>query len=137
MIVPKCIFQACLNTITAQCGAQIILLLFSLVLFNNSRPDCSGSCPDGSDPSKIPKFLLMYSYQLISCRKVVIFCFRLVGSTPCPDNTFPVISNCSCEDGSLAVEGRGGFRWRNRGGEGGDYKCKDGSFPTCQGKILN
>ena len=29
------------------------------VCSDNSRPDCSGSCPDGSDPTKLPKFLLM------------------------------------------------------------------------------
>ena len=29
------------------------------VCSDNSKPDCSGSCPDGSDPTKLPRFLLM------------------------------------------------------------------------------
>merc|ERR1719431_762408 len=50
------------------------------VCSDDSRPDCSGACPDGSDPSKLPKFLL-----------------KLTRSTPCPDDTFPIISRCRCD----------------------------------------
>merc|ERR1719153_107681 len=80
---------------------------------DNSQPDCAGSCPDGSDPSRLPKFLL-----------------KLTRSTPCPDDTFPIIAKCVCEDGTPAIEverRKGGGRRKNKS------KCEDGSDATLDG----
>merc|ERR1719312_2282066 len=80
---------------------------------DSSQPDCAGSCPDGSDPSSLPRFLL-----------------KLTRSTPCPDDTYPIIAKCVCKDGSPAVEverRKGGGRRKNKS------KCEDRSFPTCLG----
>ena len=77
------------------------------VCSDNSRQDCSGSRPDGSDPSKLPKFLM-----------------KLSRSTPCPGDTYPVIASCTCEDGTAALEGEARRK----------SKCEDGTFPTCPGE---